>query len=436
MIAFGCALFLRMRKLLVINEANMKKFMAVLLLIALLMSLASCKGNGGGTGGKEEILVWVAEEVLDFTKAECASFLDANPELKEKYTITVAAMGEGETATQMLTDVQSGADVYAFAQDQLGRLVQAGALSRLGGVYLSDVRANNDAGSVGASTMGGTVYAYPLTSDNGYFLYYDKSVVKDPSSLDRILSDCKAAGKSLYMDNQSGWYLVSFFFGTGCSYTTEANDKGEITRVNCDFNSENGLAALKAMIGAVKSGAFQRSDSFASQFNPEGGKAGAAISGTWDAAAIRQYLGESYGASKLPTMTTDVGEKQMGAWAGYKLMGVNPTQSDEAVVVSHRLAAWRTRGAVQLARYRAKGWGPSNKNAQENAEVQADEALSALRDQLRFAPAQPQCSANFWAKMEALGTDINAGKYNAYTDAQLQTVLDELTAYLTADVVK
>jgi arabinogalactan oligomer/maltooligosaccharide transport system substrate-binding protein len=135
-------------------------------------------------------------------------------------------------------------------------------------------------------------------------------------------------------------------------------------------------------------------------------------------------------------MTTDVGERQMGAWAGYKLMGVNPTQSDEAVVVSHRLAAYLTSEAVQLARYRAKGWGPSNKNAQENAEVQADEALSALRDQLRFAPAQPQCSANFWAKMEALGTDINAGKYNAYTDAQLQTVLDELTAYLTADVVK
>ena len=414
----------------------MKRIIAFLLSFLLLLALVSCRGTGAGTDGKEEILVWVAEEVLDFTKAQCASFLDANPDLKEKYTITVSAMGEGETATQMLTDVESGADVYAFAQDQLGRLVQAGALSKLGGAYLSDVKQNNDKGSVGAATMGETVYAYPLTSDNGYFLYYDKSVVKDPSSLDKILADCKAAGKSLYMDNQSGWYLVSFFFGTGCSYTTEANDRGEITKVNCDFNSENGLAALKVMIDTVKSGAFSRSDSFASQFNPEGGKAGAAISGTWDAAAIKQYLGDNYGAVKLPTMTTAVGEKQMGAWAGYKLMGVNPTQSDEAVVVSHRLAAYLTSEAVQLARYRAKGWGPSNKNAQENAEVKADAALSALRDQLLYAPAQPQCSANFWAKMEALGTDVNAGKYNSYTDAQLQAVLDELAAYLTADVVK
>ena len=415
----------------------MKRLTAIVLTLCiavLSVSLVSCRGNG--MKNKEEILVWVAEEVLDFTKAQCKKFLEENPDVAEHYTVTVAAMGEGETATQMLTDVESGADVYAFAQDQLGRLVQAGALAKLGGAYLDSVRKNNDEGSVNASTMGETVYAYPLTSDNGYFLYYDRSVVKDPSRLDAILKDCRAAGKSLYMDNQSGWYLVSYFFGAGCSYTTESNDKGEITKVNCDFDSEKGLAALKAMISTVKSGAFQRSDSFAAQFNPDGGKAGAAISGTWDAAAIKGYLGENYGVAKLPVMTTDLGEKQMGSWAGYKLMGVNPTQSDDAVIVSHRLAAYLTSEAVQLARYREKGWGPSNKNAQENEAVKADEALSALREQLAFAPAQPQCSANYWAKMEALGTEVNAGTYKSYNDEELRAVLKELTAYLKADVVK
>lgn len=413
---------------------NMKKITAVALaavLCILPLTLVSCRGNGG----KEEILVWVAEEIVDFTRTQCDAFLQNNPEIAEKYTIKVSAMGEGETATQMLTDVQAGADVYAFAQDQLGRLVQAGALSKLGGAYLSDVRANNDEGSVSAATMGDSVYAYPLTSDNGYFLYYDKSVVKDPSTLDGILADCRAAGKNLYMDNHSGWYAVSFFFGTGCSYTTESNDRGEITKVNCDFDSDEGVEALRAMVNMVKSGAFQRSDSFASQFNPDGGLAGAAISGTWDAAAIKNYLGDNYGVTKLPTMTTKDGQKQMGSWAGYKLMGVNPTQSDEAVTVSHKLTAYLTSESVQLARYAAKGWGPSNKNAQQNEDVLADEALTALRAQLAFAPAQPQCSANYWAKMEALGTEVNAGTYHNYTDDQLKTVLKELTAYLRADVV-
>ena len=73
---------------------------------------------------------------------------------------------------------------------------------------------------------------------------------------------------------------------------------------------------------------------------------------------------------------------------------------------------------------------------EENEAVKADEALAALRAQLEFSPAQPQCSANFWSKMEALGTEINAGTYNAYSDAELQKVLDELNAYLKADVVK
>ena len=262
----------------------MTKYMkrATALFLALLLSvlpilLTSCRRDGG----KEEILVWVAEEIVDFTKAQCEVFLKNNPDVAEKYKIKVSAMGEDETATQMLTDVESGADVYSFSQDQLGRLVQAGALAKLGGSYLSDVKSQNDEGSVKAVTLGETVYAYPLTSDNGYFLYYDKSVVKDPSTLDGILKDCKAAGKNLYMDNQSGWYGVSFFFGSGCSYTTEANDKGEIKKVNCDFDSDDGVEALRVMVNMVKSGAFQRSDSFASQFNPDGGLAGAAISGVW-----------------------------------------------------------------------------------------------------------------------------------------------------------
>lgn len=416
----------------------MTKYMkrATALLLALLLSvlpilLTSCRRDGG----KEEILVWVAEEIVDFTKAQCEVFLKNNPDVAEKYKIKVSAMGEDETATQMLTDVESGADVYSFSQDQLGRLVQAGALAKLGGSYLSDVKSQNDEGSVKAVTLGETVYAYPLTSDNGYFLYYDKSVVKDPSTLDGILKDCKAAGKNLYMDNQSGWYGVSFFFGSGCSYTTEANDKGEIKKVNCDFDSDDGVEALRVMVNMVKSGAFQRSDSFASQFNPDGGLAGAAISGVWDSSAIKGYLGENYGVAKLPTMTTAEGQEQMSSWAGYKLMGVNPTQSDEAVVASHKLAAYLTSEAVQLARYTEKGWGPSNKKAQENEAVRSDEALAALREQLVFSPAQPQCSANFWAKMEALATEVNAGTYNNYTDDQLEAVLIELTEYLRADVV-
>ena len=181
-----------------------------------------------GTG---EIKVWVADNVVDFTNAQIKNFMDANPQYAG-YTVTVEPVGEGDAANGMINDVLAGADIYAFAQDQLARLVSAGALEVVNPAYEADVKANNDAGSVAAATVGGQLYAYPLTSDNGYFLYYDKSVVTDPTSLEKIVADCEAAGKNFYMEINSGWYQTAFFFATGCDLSYETDDQGNFTKAN------------------------------------------------------------------------------------------------------------------------------------------------------------------------------------------------------------
>lgn len=204
-----------------------KKILSALVSVAMLASLGmtGCSSNttsestpadnGGSTasdassapestGGKQNITVWAPEEISSLTQEKLDAWLAEQSDFNGKYTITVSAMGEGEAATQLLTDVEAGADVYGFAQDQLARLVAAGALSAPGGTFLTNIENNNDAGSVGAATLDGKVYAYPETSDNGFFLYYDKSVVTDPSTLDGILEQCAAAGKNMYMDIQSG----------------------------------------------------------------------------------------------------------------------------------------------------------------------------------------------------------------------------------------
>ncbi|MBQ3795821.1 MAG: sugar ABC transporter substrate-binding protein, partial [Butyrivibrio sp.] len=118
-----------------------------------------------GTG---EVKVWVADAVVDFTNQQIAKFQEAHPEMSG-YTFTVEATGEGDAAGNMITDVEAGADVYVFAQDQIARLVSAGALEEVEPANAEMVKAQNDAGAVGAATVGNTLYAYPLTSDNGYF---------------------------------------------------------------------------------------------------------------------------------------------------------------------------------------------------------------------------------------------------------------------------
>ena len=192
----------------------MKKLAALLIALCMVFALAvpAC------AAGDKTLKVWVADAVVDFTKAQIETFMAAHPEYAD-YAVTVEPVGEGDAASNILTDVEAGADIFGFPQDQLSRLVAADALIELSDENAAIVAAENDAGSVSAAKMGDLTYAYPLTSDNGYFLYYDKSVVKDPSTLEAIVADCEAAGKKIYFDIRSGWYQPAFFFGAGCVLT-------------------------------------------------------------------------------------------------------------------------------------------------------------------------------------------------------------------------
>ena len=214
----------------------MKKILSLVLALAMALSLCSFAAAEGFDG---EIKIWVAEATVEFTKAQVELFKAAHPEYANM-TVQVEPVGEGDAASNMLTDVEAGADIFGFAQDQLARLVAAGALEVVLDENAEIVKAENDGGSVSAVMLGDTMYAYPLTSDNGYFLYYDKSVVTDPSSMEQILADCEAAGKNVYFEINSGWYQTAFFFGAGCTLTYSTDDLGNIVSMNCNYASENG----------------------------------------------------------------------------------------------------------------------------------------------------------------------------------------------------
>ena len=102
----------------------MKKILSLVLALAMMLSLCSFASAEGFDG---EIKVWVAEATVDFTKAQIENFKAAHPEYANM-TVVVEPVGEGDAATKMITDVEAGADIFGFAQDQLGRLVAAGAL--------------------------------------------------------------------------------------------------------------------------------------------------------------------------------------------------------------------------------------------------------------------------------------------------------------------
>ena len=388
----------------------MKKILSLVLALAMMLSLCSFASAEGFDG---EIKVWVAEATVEFTKAQVEAFKAANPEYANM-TVVVQPVGEGDAASNMLTDVEAGADLYVFAQDQLARLVAAGALEVVYEENVPVIEANNDAGSVSAVKLGDTFYAYPMTSDNGYFLYYDKSVVTDPSNMEAILADCEAAGKNVYFEINSGWYQTAFFFGAGCTLTYGTDDAGNIVSMDCDYASENGVKALKAMIKLAQSPAHVNGSSASNATN-----LGAIVDGTWDAGAVQAILGENYAAVKLPT----VDGFQLGGFGGFKMLGVKPQTDEKKLAACDALALFLSSGEVQTARFEAVGWGPSNLEAQQSDAVKADVALSALASQLAYCIGQGQYPGEYWTLATALGDDILADKYDAYTDEQLLEVL-------------
>jgi len=422
----------------------MKKLFALVLALCMVFALCACGGQSAPAQTQTEttptqtettqpettetetttteptggvITVWAPDATVEFTKAQCETFLAAHPEFAG-WTVNVEAVGEGDAAGKALTDIDACADLFNFAQDQLARLVAAGALLPLSDEMAATVAAENDAGATSAATLGGVVYAFPLTSDNGYFLYYDKSVVTDPSTLEGIVADCEKAGKSIYYDIRSGWYAPSFFFGAGCTLTYDTDDAGNFTACNVDYASDKGVAALKAMVNLHKSAAFQNGSSVGSATN-----AAAIVDGTWDSNAAKELFGENYACAKLPTVELNGVATQLSGFGGFKLLGEKPQTDEAKLAVCDALAAYLSSGEVQLARYNEVGWGPSNLAAQQSEEVQADEALSALAAQLAYTIPQGQYPNDYWGLAESLGDSIIAGDYDNATDEELLAAL-------------
>jgi arabinogalactan oligomer/maltooligosaccharide transport system substrate-binding protein len=393
----------------------MKKFLAIVLAAVMALSMVSFATADGET---YDIKIWVAEAAKDLTEKQIADF-NANNEFGFKFNATIEAVSEADAATQMITDVEAGGDIYCFAQDQFARLVQAGALDALGKKASETVIANNDAGTVAAATSGEQLYAYPLTADNGYFMYYDKSVIpdEDVDSLEKLIADCEAAQKYFAFEMQtSAWYLASFFFATGCRSVWMTDDNGEFISVSDTFDSDNGLIAVKGMKKLVDS-PYHLSAGGADQFNQN---AAVLVSGTWDFAKVQEYLGDNMGVTDLPSFEVDGKEYHLGSFNGCKLLGVKPQVDEMKGAAIHKLAQYLTGAQCQMERFEALAWGPSNLEDQASEAVQANPGLAALIKQAPYSVPQGQIHGSWWDIAKVIGEDVK----NATDDAGLQAALD------------
>jgi len=399
----------------------MKKLLAVLTAVILCVSLAACgrSNNTSDNGETVNLRVWGAQDDQKVLQTMIDSFKKANPD--KTYNITLGVVGENDAQKRLLEDAAAAADVFSFPDDQIYDLVNAGALYEITR-NKEQITSRNTEASVEAATIDDALYAYPATADNGYFMYYDKSVVtaEEAQTLEGVLAACQEQGKKFFMDVSNGWYAAAFFLAAGCE--VELDDDGKQV---CDFNNEDGIEAGEAIKNLCAHSAFVTGDD-AVFTGGIGGNIAAGVSGAWTADAVKQKLGDNYAATKLPTVKIGDEDTQLKSFAGYKLIGVN--SSTKEPVEAMKLAEWITNEENQLLRFKERAAGPSNKKAAENEEVKKNIALNALAEQNKHGVSQRGILATFWSPVEAFGTAMENKDYSQSIKQQLDSMVKDITS--------
>ena len=369
--------------------------------------------------GTVELTVWGAQEDDELMQQVLDSFQNEYKDQAE-FEITYEAQGESGCKDVLLGDLEQGADVFAFADDQLNALAAAGAIEPI--EQAETVRPQHLERAVEAACVGDTMYAYPLTADNGYFLYYNKQFFSDEDvkSLERILDIAADNGKFFSMDWSSAWYVYSFFGNTGMEIGLNEDGLTNYCTWNAQEGEIKGIDVAQSMMNAAASPGFKSIPDGDFINHVQNGSVIAGISGAWNAVAVEEIWGKDTGAARLPEYSCNGKQVQMASFSGCKLIGVNAYSKHRSW--AEKLAAWIVSEPNQKLRFEMRGQGPSNIKVAESEEVQQSAAISALLDQSGFSQLQ-RVGGKFWEPVEAFAAEMAQGNPSG---EDLQKQLDEM----------
>ena len=412
----------------------MKKLIALLLACVMVLGLVACGGNAPETqpqagndttapAGPEAITlkVWAPQEdQVDANSWLCqmqAAFEAAHPE----YAITWqnGVCPEGDAATMVTADPAAAADVYMFANDQLGTLLQAGALSQVGGSYLEQLK--NDVSATYLNTVtstDGKVYGFPV-APNTWFMYYNKALVGDAdlTSMESILEKGIVA-----MEIKNSWYLPSFFFAAGGSLFGET---GADAAAGVQFGGEAGINATNAVLDLLANPNFKVDGDGYGNAGLKNGTVAAYFSGSWDYAGLYEALGEDLGAVAAPTVMINGAPAQLKAYAGSKAVGVNPNAKNQKAAV--QFAAFLASADSQLLRFQLRNITPAVTALAENADVAASIVAVAESATMAYASvAQPTIAEMnpVWGPVGTYGSNLADGTVTRDNVAEMVDLLD------------
>ncbi len=373
-----------------------------------------------------DLTVWSPQEDQDtnWLQDQCEAFAAEHPNWKINFNYGVCP--EGEAKDNVTKDVEAAADVYMLANDNIPDLVSAGALSELGGDYLGYVTSTNSDSILASVTYNDSVVAFPFTP-NTWFMYYDKSVFSedDVKNFDTMLEKAGEAGKKVSFKLTDSWYNEAFYVANGCTLFGDGTD----TDAGIDFSGDKAAAVTEYLVDLAANPNFLV-DADGSGLAGLGDSVAALFSGTWDAEAVKEKLGDNMGVAALPTVTIDGKEGQMKSFIGSKAIGVNPNAENQQVAMS--LAAYLAGEKAQTAHYEMRNILPSNINISLADDPIATAVTNVMTD---TSIMQPLCKemGNYWSPAENMGKNIQSGEVTKDNAAEKT---EEMNTTMNTDVAE
>lgn len=395
-----------------------KKGLAVMLAAGLAaMSLSGC-GDAAANGGKEKVrlMVWSPSEDQskdsgEWLQTNCEAFAEEHPQWDITFVYGVA--DEASAAGQVAQDPEASADVFMFANDTLTTLTDADGLTKFGGKYREEIESENSQQVLDSLTMDGELYGVPFTT-NTWFMYYDKSVFseEDVKSLDTMLEKGVVS-----FPFANSWYLPAFYIGNGCTLFGDGTDESK----GVDFGGQKAVDVTNYLIDLKANPNFKIDQDGSGLAGLRDGSINAIFSGSWDANAVQEALGDNMGVAALPAYTMNGEEHQMMAYAGSKAIGVNPNSDN--MVAAVELAVYLGSAKAQELHYDLRSVIPCNETLLENGELAKDPLVQAqTRTFNETSILQPFVSQmnNCWTPVENMGKGIRNGSVT-HENAEEQT---------------
>lgn len=358
--------------------------------------------------GAKQLKLWVPTDSKDSYKEVVEAF-----EKESGFKVEVVESEDPKAQENIKKDPQAAADVFSLPHDQLGQLVESGAIQEIPENYANEVSEQATDQAIAGAQYKGKTYAFPFGIESQVLYYNKEKLSEDQVKSYESITDNATFGANFKEVN--AYHIAPLFMSVG---NTLFGDNGEDAS-GTNWGNDAGVSVLKWIASQKDNKGFVNVDANNTMSKFGDGSVAAFQSGPWDYETAKKSVGEDkLGIAPYPTVKIGDTDVQQKAFLGVKLYAVNqaPAGGDaERIAASYKLASYLTNEDSQENQFKKRSIVPSNKEVQSSDEVQNNQlakTVITMGSSDKYTVVMPKISqmTAFWTETAAVLSDTYNGK--------------------------